>query len=100
MKPRAVSLKQLTEGKERLAKRAKQKDRELTSSQTHTKSQPPTEKTRTYQKKSTAKDIKRSYMRQVEGRNNPVLTTKMTTHRLEGNYAAEFSSGVSVLSPV
>lgn len=37
MKPRSVSLKQLTEGKERLAKRAKQKDHKLTFSQTHTK---------------------------------------------------------------
>lgn len=37
MKPRSASLKQLTEGKERLAKRAKQKDHKLTFSQTHTK---------------------------------------------------------------
>lgn len=37
MKPRAVSLKKLTEGEERLAKMAKQKDHELISSHKHTK---------------------------------------------------------------
>ena len=37
MKPRVVSLKKLTEGEERLAKMAKQKDCELTSSHKHTK---------------------------------------------------------------